>query len=193
VKRRKGFRKNRPLTQSWLGTNSHPAFRGYPVATLAFYGPNDKLATKVVVSVILAESNEPDILNRWFSEGDLDVRHDLAIGEQILAFLKPYAPRSTVVTDRIIGCPHEEGTDYPEGASCPQCPYWAGRDRFRIRLTIRPVGREGYGPVATGMKTDELYPAQTLASEPQALWMMPNRKAMVRPNTSIPSGILALP
>ena len=120
VKRRKG---NRPLTQSWLGTNFRPAFRGYPVATVAFYGPNDKLATKVVVSVILTESNEPDILNRWFSEGDLDVRHDLAIGQQILAFLKPYASLSTVVTDRIIGCPHEEGTDYPEGASCPQCPY----------------------------------------------------------------------
>jgi hypothetical protein len=111
-----------------LGTNFRPAFRGYPVATIAFYGPNDKLATKVVVSVILTESNEPDVLHRWFS--DLDVRHDLAIGEEILAFLKPHEPRSTVVTDRIIGCPHEEGTDYPEGASCPQCPYWAGRDRF---------------------------------------------------------------
>jgi len=97
---------------------------------VAFYGPNDKLATKVVVSVILTESNDPDVLHRWFSEGDLDVRYDSAIGEQILAFLKPYAPRSTVVTDGIIGCPHEEGTDYPEGASCPQCPYWAGRDRF---------------------------------------------------------------
>lgn len=130
MKRKKGFRKKGPPTRSWLDTNSRPAFRGYPVATVAFYGPNDKLATKVAVSVILNESNEPDILNRWFSEGDLDVRYDPAIGEQILAFLKPYAPRSTVVADRIIGCPHEEGTDYPEGASCPQCPYWAGRDRF---------------------------------------------------------------
>jgi hypothetical protein len=130
VKRRKRFRQKGPLPQSWLDTNLRPAFRGYPVATVAFYGPNDKLATKVVVSVILTESNEPDVLHRWFSEGDLDVRYDSAIGEQILAFLKPYAPRSTVVTDGIIGCPHEEGTDYPEGASCPQCPYWAGRDRF---------------------------------------------------------------
>jgi hypothetical protein len=113
-----------------LDTKSRPAFRGYPVATVAFYGPNDKLATKVVVSIILTESHEPDFLKRWFSEGDLDVRHDPAIGERILTFLKDYAPRSTVVTDRIIGCPHEEGTDYPEGTSCPQCPYWAGRDRF---------------------------------------------------------------
>jgi hypothetical protein len=105
-----------------LDTKSRPAFRGYPVATVAFYGPNDKLATKVVVSIILTEGHEPDFLERWFSEGDLDVRYDPAIGEQILTFLKDYAPRSTVVTDRIIGCPHEEGTDYPEGASCPQCP-----------------------------------------------------------------------
>ena len=130
MKRRRRFRQKGPLPQTWLDTNLRPAFRGYPVATVAFYGPNDKLATKVVVSVILTESNDPDVLHRWFSEGDLDVRYDSAIGEQILAFLKPYAPRSTVVTDGIIGCPHEEGTDYPEGASCPQCPYWAGRDRF---------------------------------------------------------------
>jgi len=130
VKRRRRFRQKGPLPQTWLDTNLRPAFRGYPVATVAFYGPNDKLATKVVVSVILTESNDPDVLHRWFSEGDLDVRYDSSIGEQILAFLKPYAPRSTVVTDGIIGCPHEEGTDYPEGASCPQCPYWAGRDRF---------------------------------------------------------------
>jgi hypothetical protein len=115
-----------------LDTKFRPAFRGYPVATVAFYGPNDKLATKVAVSVILTESNQPDILQRWFSEGNLDVRHDPDIGEQILAFLKPYAPGSTVVTDGIIGCPHEEGTDYPEGDSCLQCPYWARRDRFTL-------------------------------------------------------------
>jgi hypothetical protein len=130
VKRRKGFRKETPPTRSWVGKKSRPAFRGYPIATVAFYGPNDKLATKVVVSIILTENDQPDYLKRWLSEGDLDVRRDSAIGEQVVAFLKPYAPRSTVVTDRIIGCPHEEGTDYREGASCPRCPYWAGRDRF---------------------------------------------------------------
>ena len=101
-----------------------------PIATTAFYGPDDKLATKVVVSVFLRESSEPDFLERWFSKGDIDVREDLDIGEQILAFLKPHAPRSTVITEGIIGCPHEEGVDYPEGASCPQCPFWVGRDRF---------------------------------------------------------------
>ena len=130
VKKRKGFPRKRPHAQSWLGNKFRPGFRGYPIATVAFYGPNDTLATKVVVSVILTKNNQPDFLKRWLSEGDLDVRLDPTIGEQVLAFLKTYAPRSTVVTDSIIGCPHEEGTDYPEGASCPRCPYWAGRDRF---------------------------------------------------------------
>ena len=129
MKRRRESRDKEPA-QSWLGKKFRPGFRGYPIATVAFYGPNDKLATKIVVSVILTENNDPDFLERWFSEGDLDVRCDPAIGEQVLAFLKTHSPRSTVVTDRIIGCPHEEGTDYPEGASCPQCPFWAGRDRF---------------------------------------------------------------
>ncbi len=131
VKRRKPLPKmGKPHARSWLRNKHSSGFRGYPIATVAFYGPTDKLATKVAVSVVLTENNQPDFLQRWFSEGDLDVRRDPAVGEQVLAFLNAHAPRSTVVADRIIGCPHEEGTDYPDGTSCPQCPYWAGRDRF---------------------------------------------------------------
>ncbi len=130
MKRRPRFSGKKAHAGSWVERKFRPGFRGYPVAVIAFYGPDDKLATKVAVSVFLRDSNDPDLLERWFSKGDVDVREDLDIGEQILAFLKPHTPRSTVVTDGIIGCPHEEGVDYPEGDSCPQCPYWAGRDRF---------------------------------------------------------------
>jgi len=131
VKTRKPRQKERNLrVRSWLRSKPRPGFHGYPVATVAFYGPTDKLATKVVVSIILTENSQPDFLQRWFSDDQSDVRNDPAIGEQVLAFLKAHAPRSTVVADRIIGCPHEEGTDYADGTACPQCPYWAGRDRF---------------------------------------------------------------
>ena len=130
VKRKPRFGRKKARTRSWVDRNFRPGFRGYPIATVAFYGPDNKVASKVVVGVFLKESNEPDFLGRWYSEGEIDVRQDLDIGEQILAFLKPHAPRSTVLTDGIIGCPHEEGVDYAEGTSCPQCPYWAGRDRF---------------------------------------------------------------
>jgi len=26
-----------------------------------------------------------------------------------------------------IGCPHEEGLDFPEGEDCPFCPFWKGK------------------------------------------------------------------
>jgi hypothetical protein len=43
--------------------------------------------------------------------------------------------KTVVIADAIMGCPHEEGIDYPDGDSCPKCPYWAGRDRFaRVRI-----------------------------------------------------------
>jgi hypothetical protein len=35
---------------------------------------------------------------------------------------------------RIIGCPHEEGIDYPEGSMCPKCPFWSSRDRWTGEL-----------------------------------------------------------
>jgi hypothetical protein len=36
---------------------------------------------------------------------------------------------SVAMTDRIIGCPHQEGIDY-QGPWCPVCEFWKGRDRF---------------------------------------------------------------
>jgi hypothetical protein len=104
-------------------------FRGYPVATIAHYGPTADLATKVVVSIIREEGMDPDPLQRWFSEGE-DVRVDFRIESQIVAFLRQHGARTVLMPDRIIGCPHEEDIDYPEGKPCPQCPYWANRDRF---------------------------------------------------------------
>jgi len=127
VRKKKRFPRSRPHAQSWLGDKFRTGFRGYPIATVAFYGPNDQLATKVVVSIVLTENNQPDLLERWFSEGDADIRSDSAVGEQVLAFFKTHAPRSVVMADRIIGCPHEEGEDFPMGEACPFCPFWKGK------------------------------------------------------------------
>jgi hypothetical protein len=77
------------------------------------------------------ESNQPDLLERWFSDGT-DIRRDSVIGEKVSSFLRQHKTRSVVIADGILGCPHEEGVDYPEGKSCPKCPYWAGRDRFTL-------------------------------------------------------------
>jgi hypothetical protein len=121
--------KRRRRSESPLAKRARRGFRGYPVATVAFYGPDDAHATKAAVGIIAAEGADADPLERWFAE-DRDVRTDPRIVREILDFVPQHGVRSVVMTDRIIGCPHEEGVDYPEGQVCPRCPFWAHRDRW---------------------------------------------------------------
>jgi hypothetical protein len=116
-------------TMNPLQKKSKKGFHGYPVATVAYYGPNNETASKVAVGIIFQEGAEPTYLERWTLEHG-DVRSDLTIDEQILLFIEKHPVRSVLITNRIIGCPHEEGVDYPKGNVCPKCPYWAHRDRW---------------------------------------------------------------
>ena len=108
---------------------SHRRFRGYPIATLAWYGPNDQFASKVAVGIVDKEDGEPVAMQRWFTT-DHDIRYDEGIAQEISAFVEGHGAKSVASVDRIIGCPHEEGIDYPDGEVCPQCPFWAHRDRW---------------------------------------------------------------
>lgn len=106
-------------------------FRGYPVATIAFYGPDDTRATKVSVGIIEHEGAAADILERWYSTTPTaDVRTDTEITEAIFRLIEKHGAKSVAAADRIIGCPHEEGIDYPDGEACPQCSFWTNRDRW---------------------------------------------------------------
>src|SRR5678815_117403 len=69
-----------------LEKRSRRGLRGYPLATVAFYGPDDQRATKVAVGILRREGAEADPLERWVSEGT-DVRSDVAIAEQIGEFI----------------------------------------------------------------------------------------------------------
>jgi hypothetical protein len=121
--------RNKRWISKSLQKKAKRGFRGYPVATVAYYGPDNQRASKVAVGIVLEEDRDPDHLERWFSE-KTDVRSDLEINDQILQFIREHDVRTVVITDRIIGCPHEEGIDYPDGEICPHCPYWATRDRW---------------------------------------------------------------
>ena len=114
---------------SKLEKKARRGYRGYPVATVAFYGPDETRASKVAVGIIPSEGSESTALERWRSASS-DVRRDPEIGERIIDFIRPHNVSTVVMTDRIIGCPHEEGIDYPDGTVCPMCPYWQDRDRW---------------------------------------------------------------
>ena len=66
-------RKERHKVALWK--KARRGFLGYPVATVAFYGPDDKVATKVSVGIVLSEDENPAVLERWFSDA-VDVRND---------------------------------------------------------------------------------------------------------------------
>jgi hypothetical protein len=121
--------KIRLKTKSVLRKKARRGMRGYPLATIAFYGPTADRASKVAVGIVEGPDSEPAVLERWFSDTG-DVRHDPTIERAVLDFIQARGVVSVAMTDGLLGCPHEEGKDYPDGESCPACPYWAGRDRF---------------------------------------------------------------
>lgn len=119
-------------TRSWIGRLRRRSKRKggtFPAATIAFYGPDNRHASKVAVGIVASEDARVEPLERWY-EKNLDVRVDPRIGEEVTGFLKSHGVRSVVVAEGIIGCPHEEGKDYPDGEECPECPFWKGKDRF---------------------------------------------------------------
>ena len=113
----------RPITR--LRDKAKRGDQGFPRATLAFYGPDNKQATKAVLAIFLKEGDEPT-LYRYFSE-EKDVRFRNDFQEDILARIREHEVRSLAMMEKIFGCPHEEGTDFPEGGDCPFCPFWKGK------------------------------------------------------------------
>jgi len=128
------LRRRAAVLNKRLAKKARRGFRGYPVGTLACYGPDDRRASKLVAAIVVEEGREPTELRKWLSEQD-DVRDSLEIVEQVTAYFEQFGVRSVVMADGIIGCPHQEGIDY-QGPVCPDCPFWVGRDRW----TGEPTG-----------------------------------------------------
>ncbi len=112
----------------WLDKHAKKGFQGYPIATVAFYGENDQYATKVAVGII-NEKKEVVLLERWFSSDyeDVDVRYGSVIIQRVLNFIKDQNAQTVVISDGIIGCPHEAGKDYPKGSICTTCQFWVDK------------------------------------------------------------------
>src|SRR5580698_7651814 len=51
-----------------LSKRAKKGFWGWPLATVALYGPDDSTATKLTVGIVPAEDAEATDLRRWFSK-----------------------------------------------------------------------------------------------------------------------------
>ena len=106
--------------------------KGHPIATIAFYGPDNTRASKVVCCIINNEGAEAEPIQKWFTK--TDARKSEVILSEVTVFIEKNNAKTVTMIDGIIGCPHEEGIDYPDGEYCPECSFWKNRDRFTHEL-----------------------------------------------------------
>jgi hypothetical protein len=71
-----------------LEKKAKKGFRGYPIATIAFYGPTNKLATKIAIGLITHEGAEP-IMMRWHSA--TDIRLNTNVFKEVLTTIKAHS------------------------------------------------------------------------------------------------------
>jgi hypothetical protein len=95
----------------------------HPLGVIARYGPDDKVTTKIAAAVFLRAGAEP-IMRRWVAS---DVTTNPKVQKELQAFFAQHGVKSVAVTDENMGCPHEEGLDFPHGEDCPFCPFWKGK------------------------------------------------------------------
>jgi hypothetical protein len=106
---------------------------GFPLGTLAYYGKDDTSASKAVAGIWTSTIEEDCVLKNWFSsEGDL--RKDKSVTLEIIEYFAENKVERVSMFDRIFGCPHEEEIDYAIGEKCPECSFWANRDRLTGEL-----------------------------------------------------------
>ena len=127
------------LYKTALRKKTEKGFQGFPVATIAYYGPNDRFASKVVVGIEETENSEPSAV-RWHSAAT-DIRRNGDVMEEIVKLIRRRDVKSVAMVETILGCPHEEGIDYPEDEVCPECPFWANRPRPIVDNEVPPVSR----------------------------------------------------
>ena len=101
----------------------------FPIGTVALYGPTGTITTKIAASVIKSPNAEP-ILERWVAT---DVTTSPKVQREIKEFFEKHGVKSIAMSEGNMGCPHEEGEDFPEGEDCPFCPFWKGKQGSQTR------------------------------------------------------------
>ena len=76
------------------------------------------------MSVNPAPDAESTALKRW---AGTKVVSDPKVKAQVDEFLRSHGVKTKMTAVGVLGCPHEEGQDFPYGEDCPFCPFWKGK------------------------------------------------------------------
>jgi len=107
-----------------LERRAQKGFQGYPLGIIAFYGYNDKIASKAVIGIVQEAGGSPEHIKTWvFEKGDL--RKDVPSIKELFRYIESHDVRSVALTPGVYYCPHEPGIDFPEGGTCSLCPFWS--------------------------------------------------------------------
>jgi SEC-C motif len=115
-----------------LGSGRHQP--QYPIGTLAMYGPDDKTTTKIAAAVILHDGAEA-IMQRWVAT---DVTTNPKVQQELKDFFLQHGVKQVAMSQGNMGCPHEEGEDFPHGEDCPR---GSPRNQCRSSVRLRPRTR----------------------------------------------------
>lgn len=77
-----------------------------------------------MAAIVGGEDQEPSVIKKWLGD---NVAKDPKVKRTIKSFLKKFKVKTTIITASPIGCPHEEGVDFPDGGDCPECSFWKGK------------------------------------------------------------------
>ena len=111
--------------QAQYGDGEDDEETDYPIGAIDYYGPDDKTTTKIFASVYFDPDLDVNPATRcWVGT---NVVEDPEIQQEIRVFFGEHGITNWDLSDGNLGCPHDEGLDYPVGEDCPFCPFWKGK------------------------------------------------------------------
>ncbi len=108
-----------------LAKKSNRGFCGYPLVKIGFYGPDNKIATKLKLKVSLGEDDPLRLVSEW--ESSIDIRRNADVLENVDSLIVEEKIPTVSMDKRIVGCPHYRGEDYAIDQDCPYCSFWTGK------------------------------------------------------------------
>lgn len=92
---------NLDKSKKLIAKKAKRGFQGYPLINIAYYGPDDQLATQVVLSFI-GEENAPAQLEKFSTEAD--AREDATVQSTIVKIIERSGAKTLTLEPGIQNC-----------------------------------------------------------------------------------------